>query len=79
MITIHGHEVLEMMLDSNQAFTKPGLIAAIRSKFGPEARFHTCSANGLSAEELVDFLEAKGKFVPRQGGFQTAPELICSH
>jgi probable metal-binding protein len=77
MSQIHGHEVLEMMLASGKAYTQAGLVADIPATFGAEARFQTCSAAGLTAEELVAFLEAKGKLVPRAGGLQTSADLMC--
>lgn len=79
MNRIHGHEVLQMMLASGRAYTRESLVNEVLGKFGPEARFHTCSAEDLTAAQLVDFLEAKGKFVPQEGGFQTAPDRICRH
>jgi probable metal-binding protein len=79
MNQIHGHEVMSMMLDSGKIYTKEELVAEVISKFGPEARFYTCSAQDLSAEKLIAFLELKGKLVTRPGGFQTSAELMCSH
>ena len=68
-----------MMLASGKAYTRESLVRDIVARFGAAARFHTCSAADLTAEGLVEFLEARGKFVPQAGGFQTAPELICQH
>jgi len=47
--------------------------------FGRDAKFHTCSAEDMTAEELVEFLETRGKFKPQTGGFQTAKDAICQH
>ncbi len=66
-----------MMLASGKTYTRASLVAEVIRKFGPGARFHTCSAEGLTAEELVAFLEAKGKLLPQGGGFQTAANLMC--
>lgn len=66
MSSIHGHEVLQMMLASGESWTVASLEAAIRRRFGEEARFHTCSAENLSAAQLVAFLEKKGKFIARE-------------
>lgn len=80
MDSIHGHEVLRFMLDHGRGFSRESLVAAIENRFGPDARFHTCSASALDAAGLVDFLEARGKFTLHDdGGFQTAPDRICSH
>lgn len=79
MQNIHGHEVMHMMVNSQQGFTHASLLEAIHSKFGPETRFFTCSAENMTASELISFLEQKGKFHPVEGGFSTAPQKICSH
>ncbi len=76
---IHGHEVMEMMLSDGQSYTKDSLCQAILAKFGDEVRFYTCSKEDMTASGLVDFLESKGKFVPTETGFTTAPEKMCNH
>ncbi|HWQ92892.1 MAG TPA: YecH family metal-binding protein [Clostridia bacterium] len=79
MSKIHGHEVLNMMLTSGKTYTRASLVADILIRFGVSARFHTCSAEDLTADELVTFLEAKGKFVPQADGFKTSSDLMCKH
>lgn len=66
MSSIHGHEVLQMMLASGESWTVASLEAAIRRRFGEEARFHTCSEENLSAAELVAFLEKKANLLPER-------------
>lgn len=68
-----------MMMNSGKAYTRESLQVDIVSRFGPEARFCTCSAEGMTAAELVDFLEARGKFVSQDGGFNTSPDRVCRH
>jgi len=79
MAQIHGHEVIQMMLQSAHAYTRSSLLAQIGARFGVDARFFTCSAQNLTPDELIDFLQAKGKFVPVGEGFQIAPERVCQH
>lgn len=80
MDSIHGHAVLEMMLETPEGFaSEAALTAAIVARFGADARFHTCSADGMDAATLVAFLAGRGKFVPAGEGFSTAPEKICAH
>ena len=74
---IHGHEVLQMMLSSGQAYTRATLRADILARFGSEARFFTCSAENLTADGLISFFEERGKFVPASGGFQADRGKIC--
>ena len=76
---VHGHEVLHMM-EGNNYSTKEGLVQAIISKFGPDERFYTCSADGMTAEELVDFLEVRGKFMlSGNEDFTVDTTKICNH
>ena len=76
---IHGHEVIAMMTEATQPFTRESLTAAIIARFGAEARFHTCSAEGMTASEMVDFLEVRQKFMPAGTGFAINPERVCQH
>lgn len=76
---IHGHEVMRMMLESGQAFDAESLEAAIHANFGESARFCTCSASGMTARQLIEFLAERGKFVPSGEGFSTQASKICGH
>lgn len=79
MSSIHGHEVLNMMIDSGESFSTASLITAIEQHFGADARFHTCSLQDLTAAQLVDFLASRGKFIPSDNGFNTHSSKICQH
>lgn len=75
----HGHEVLQMM-EGNSYATREDLIKAIIGKFGADERFCTCSAENMTAAELVDFLEARGKFMPAsEGGMTVDITKVCNH
>lgn len=76
---VHGHEVLEMILNTGKLFTEESLEQEIMAKFGADARFHTCSAQDMTAKEIVRFLNERGKFISSGIGFTTAREKICSH
>lgn len=77
--SIHGHDVMHFMLENGGSFTRDSLRDAVVEHFGKDARFYTCSAQGMTAEQLIDFLAAKGKFVEGKDGFNTKAEKICSH
>jgi probable metal-binding protein len=77
--SIHGHEVMHLMLELGGSFTRDSLQLAIHERFGSEARFHTCSAEGMDAAALIEFLHARGKFVDHEAGFSTEAERICNH
>ena len=76
---VHGHDVIDMMRASTQPFTRESLVAAILERFGAEARFHTCSAEGMTANELVEFLAARQKFKSVGDGFVVNPDRVCQH
>jgi probable metal-binding protein len=76
---VHGHDVIAMMTASSQPYTRDSLAAAIIDQFGAEARFFTCSAEGMTAGELIDFLDARGKFMPVGEGFAVNPDRVCQH
>lgn len=76
---IHGHEVIAMMRDSGHTYTRTTLIVAILERFGPDARFFTCSAANLTAGQLVDFLEERGKFTGQADGFAIDESRVCQH
>ena len=68
------------MMEGNSYQTREDLVKAIVDRFGAEERFFTCSASDMSAEELVDFLEARGKFMPAQAdSFTVDASRICNH
>ena len=74
---VHGHDVIAMIRDSRQAYTRESLITAINARFGADARFHTCSASGMDAAELVQLLAARGKLMLVDGGFTVNPDRVC--
>ncbi len=76
---VHGHDVMHMMLQRGGGFTRESLKAAILERFGTDTRFYTCSAQGMDADGIIRFLEAKGKFQLVDDGFNTDPEKICDH
>jgi probable metal-binding protein len=76
---VHGHEVMKMMIEASAPFTRNSLREAILARFGEGASFYTCSAENMTPDELMDFLEARGKFVDTDNGFTTDKSKICNH
>lgn len=76
----HGHEVLHMM-EGNSYATKQQLVEAIIERFGAAEQFYTCSAEGMTAAELVDFLAVRGKFKPAEGNDDFTVDItkVCNH
>ena len=76
---VHGHEVMLMMIDSGEAYTKATLRAAIIERFGEDTKFYTCSADNMTVDELLVFLEERDKFIHEGEGFRTEPDKMCKH
>ncbi len=69
------------MMEGYSYSTKQDLIDAIIKRFGAAEQFYTCSAEGMTAAELVDFLEARGKFMPAadKEDFTVDITKVCNH
>ena len=74
----HAHEVMEMMLASGKSYNRASLAAEIRARFGAKTTFYACSAKGMTAEQLVDFLAMKGKFTGTENNFVFDPGRMCT-
>ncbi|WOT06397.1 YecH family metal-binding protein [Shewanella youngdeokensis] len=77
--SIHGHQVMELMLAHGKSLSKAALKELMSSTFGADAHYHTCSAQEMNADELIAFLETKGKFIHSDEGIETAADRICNH
>ena len=73
----HGHEVLDMM--QGHSYSEKSLLEAIIEKFGPDERFYTCSADNLTAQELIKFLKEHGKFMTMEEGFTVDTTKVCEN
>ena len=76
---IHGHEVLKIIAESGNEYTKESLVEAMNEKFGKDAQYRTCSIRDMSPETMVDFFIARGKFKSSPGGFKFDAENACQH
>jgi probable metal-binding protein len=77
--SVHGHDVIDMICAARTPYSRAGLVAAIVEKFGPETRFHTCSADGLDADGLIDFLLSRQKLVGDASALEFSPAGRCNH
>jgi probable metal-binding protein len=77
--SVHGHQVLQLLLEQTAPIKRYNLKALMQERFGRDARYHTCSAEGMDAEALLNFLAAKGKFIESSQGLSTLESKICRH
>ena len=76
---IHGHEVMQMMMQSGQFYTRAGLIETIKERFGEQQLFYTCNDQDLTPDALISFLERMGKFEIKDDQFRMCPDGLCNH
>ncbi len=69
MDSIHGHEVLNMMIESGEQYTHASLEAAIKARFGEQARFQHLLGRRDDSGRAGGVSAAKGKFIPSEYGF----------
>ncbi|MGI2853555.1 YecH family metal-binding protein [Shewanella algae] len=77
--SIHGHQVLQLLLEQTAPIKRDKLMAMMQDRFGKDARYHTCSTEGMDAEALLNFLATKGKFIESAQGLNTLESKICRH
>lgn len=77
--SIHGHEIIHLIHEAAVPFTRESLSTEVRRRFGAGARFHTCSAGGMTLDQLLQFLIQRNKVVLREGRLQTVMENVCDH
>lgn len=77
--SIHGHDVMALMQAQNKAVTADELKALMTTQFGADALYHTCSKEGMSADDLIAFLRSKKKFVESDAGWEVDARRICNH
>ncbi|MCP5537432.1 MAG: YecH family protein [Akkermansiaceae bacterium] len=75
----HVHDIMQMMMETGEVYTRESLKKAIINQFGITTTFCSCSENGMTPAEAVTFLENRGKFIPTEEGFYTDESMKCSH
>ncbi|ABI39501.1 conserved hypothetical protein [Shewanella sp. MR-4] len=77
--SVHGHDVMALMVAQENPLLKPEFIALMAQTFGETARYHTCSAENLQAEELISLLVGKGKILESAQGLTLVAGRQCHH
>ena len=76
---IHGHVVLNLLLEAPEPLSRLALEEKIETVFGSDVCFHTCSQHDLSLNELLEFLLSKRKVVEVESGLTANPDRMCNH
>ncbi len=76
---VHGSAIKQMVNESTENYTRDALLSAIIEKFGEDTRFYSCSAENMTADELISFFEGNGKLSTDDYTFAEGPGHKCSH
>ena len=76
-MSIHAHQVLKAF--AGQQDSMANLLQAITDQFGSDACFHNCCDDKMNAQELLAFLQKKGKLIETQNGLFTVNHQTCDH
>lgn len=74
---IHGHEILRLVDAAQAPLTRATLQAEAARRWGPDARFRTCSSAQLTIDELLDFLVRRGKIVTSGATLAIDRDHVC--
>jgi probable metal-binding protein len=74
----HGHELLNHVLDMGGSESLPTLRQWAQSTHGPEARYHTCSAQELTFDGLLQFLLDRNKIEINSGRLRVIADHVCA-
>lgn len=68
--SIHGRNVLNLVKEYSEAVKREALNKHLEETFGRDARFHTCSAQDMTASQLLDMFLEKGKLEETSEGIR---------
>jgi len=70
---------MERIAASGRKMSREEIVADAEATFGVDARFHTCADENMTAGELLDFLEGRGKLVGESTAMELAAGSACDH
>ncbi|EGM70399.1 hypothetical protein SOHN41_01607 [Shewanella sp. HN-41] len=70
---------MALMVAQGSPILKHELITLMAQKFGGSARYHTCSAENLTAIELISLLTSKEKLQETELGMAFVAGRQCHH
>ncbi len=74
---VHGHEIITLIHEL-QPITFGQLRRTVDQRYG-DAGFHACAGGEMTLEQLLAFLQQRGKVVERDGRYYGQVHLMCDH
>ncbi len=76
--SVHGLDALNLMKETGGAFSREYMNKALDTRFGADARYHVCVKEGMTAEELIDFLIGQKLLTDTVNGLVVQPDTPCN-
>lgn len=79
MTAIHIHEVLDIIYDSDKIFTIDSLKEEVILRFGNDVEFTSCADDRFGIEEMINFMQNRGKIEIEDKKIYPAGQPMCDH
>ncbi|MEI6036091.1 MAG: YecH family metal-binding protein [Verrucomicrobiae bacterium] len=76
---VHGHEIMSLVAKYPEGIEVATLSDIVEHEFGSGTRFFTCSAEGMTLQELMTILVERGKFQLRDNRLFPGDAPACNH
>lgn len=77
--SIHGHAILNYIIDHGGQVSLDGLRQWARATHGENARYHTCSIQDLPFDAILRFLTERNKITVLDDCASVNVQNICGH
>lgn len=78
-LAVHGHEIIDLVASHPEGIRLGVLMDSVSERYGRMATFHTCSAHGMTFDELLRFLEDRDKVRITGGVVHAGGSPACDH
>ncbi|ACF12665.1 conserved hypothetical protein [Chloroherpeton thalassium ATCC 35110] len=79
MNNLHGHVILEKLIQSPRVYTRQKLQQEIEAKYGRDVVFYACGGENMSLSDLLQYLFNQGKIAEKDGLLTAFADKMCSH
>lgn len=79
MKTIHIHDILDMIYTSGKSYTIDSLLDEVKNIYGKDVSFNSCSDNRFGLEEMIGFMQSRGKIEVKGDRIYPAGASYCDH
>ncbi len=76
---IHGHEIIHLVAEFPSGISIQRLGTIAEQRFGKDVSYHTCCAEGMNLEQLLEFLAHRYKVRLQDDLVYPGSSPACSH